>query len=170
MQKGKVRAYYIYPEVTRKYSREMQEKLNIEVTPVDNPRAVVEDCDIVVTAGPILDDVVPAVEAEWFKEGTLAAPVDYDRYWKDEALQLATKYFTDDRAQYDYYRRAGFFEGTPEPTGELADVVAGKIPGRENDKERIITMNMGIALADMATASKVYQKAIEKGVGTILPL
>ena len=51
--------------------------------------------------------------------------------------------------------------------GELA---AGLKPGREREDERIIAMNLGIALEDMATGIRVYRVAVEAGIGTRLPL
>ena len=166
----KVYAYDIYPEVSQKYSEEMQNHFNLEVIPVNTPKEAVIDSDIVVTTGPIIKDPDPTIEAEWFKEGALAAPVDFDSYWTRAALHLAEKYLVDDVDQYRYYHNAGFFKDTPEVTGELAEVIAGNINGRKSEQERIVTMNLGIALDDMATAIRIYQKAVEKGIGTYLPL
>ena len=41
---------------------------------------------------------------------------------------------------------------------------------RENDAERIFSMNMGIAVDDMVTAKVLYERALERGVGVRLPL
>jgi ornithine cyclodeaminase/alanine dehydrogenase-like protein (mu-crystallin family) len=70
----------------------------------------------------------------------------------------------------EYYRKAGYFKDTPQPYADLGEIVAGKKPGRENAKERIICINLGLALDDMATAILIYRKAREKGIGTQLYL
>jgi ornithine cyclodeaminase/alanine dehydrogenase-like protein (mu-crystallin family) len=49
-------------------------------------------------------------------------------------------------------------------------IVAGKAPGRENPRERNISINLGLALDDMATAIRIYHKALELGIGAELPL
>ena len=69
-----------------------------------------------------------------------------------------------------YYRKTGYFKTTPQPYADLGEIVAGKKPGRQNDKERTICINLGLALDDMATAILVYKKAIEKNIGKKLPL
>ena len=40
---------------------------------------------------------------------------------------------------------------------ELQDVIEGKDPGRENDKERVLSYNYGLALHDVFFASKIYE-------------
>ncbi len=165
----KVFAYDIYPEVAEGYAVEMQQKFSLEVLPTTSPREAAADSDIIVTAGPIIKDPTPVIEAGWFKEGALAAPVDFDSFWQPAALHKADQYFVDDKSQYEYYKTAGYFKDVPPTTGELADLVLGKA-GRRHEKERIITMNLGLALEDMATAIRIYEKALQAGVGTILPL
>ena len=48
---------------------------------------------------------------------------------------------------------------------EMADVVAGKIPGRVSDDEITLFKFNGIAVEDIACAGRVYQLARERGVG-----
>ena len=51
--------------------------------------------------------------------------------------------------------------------GSLGDVINGKIPGRESDDEIIVYETVGIAAQDLVTAKAIYDKAVEKGIGTI---
>ena len=55
------------------------------------------------------------------------------------------------------------------PIGELGEVVAGLRPGRHSPDETIVSINMGIALEDVATARRIYDSATGRGVGTLLP-
>jgi ornithine cyclodeaminase/alanine dehydrogenase len=48
--------------------------------------------------------------------------------------------------------------------------VDGKKPGRESHSERTAAVNLGLALDDMATAIRVYQRAKAAGIGRELPL
>jgi ornithine cyclodeaminase/alanine dehydrogenase-like protein (mu-crystallin family) len=50
--------------------------------------------------------------------------------------------------------------------GSLGDVIAGKIPARENDQEITLFKSVGLAIQDISTAFHVYNQALEKGVGT----
>ena len=49
--------------------------------------------------------------------------------------------------------------------GSLGDVITGKIAGREDGEEITVFKSVGLAIQDISTASHVYQKAIEMGVG-----
>ena len=46
-------------------------------------------------------------------------------------------------------------------------MINGKIPGRESDDEIIVYETVGIAAQDLVTAKAIYDKAVEKGIGTI---
>src|SRR5205085_12076668 len=49
---------------------------------------------------------------------------------------------------------------------ELAEIVAGRKPGRERDDERILFWHRGLATTDVAVAHVLYRRALEHGVGT----
>ena len=132
-------------------------------------REAVEGLDLVVTSGPILKHPLPAIEAGWLAAGAFASLVDFDSYWQGGALAEADKLATDDRAQMRYYREAGYFQVTPEPYADLGELAAGLKPGRASASERTIAINLGIALDDMATAIRIYQRAVQLGLGTRLP-
>jgi ornithine cyclodeaminase/alanine dehydrogenase len=165
-----VKAYDVNTENLSKYAEEMTNKHEVKVVPVDSPKRAVENCDIVVTAGPILKNPEPVIEASWFKEGSFACPLDFDSYWKPEAMYSMDKFCTDDVEQLKYYRQQGYFRDIPEVYAELSEIISGKKHGRENSRERIMSMNLGLAIEDMATAKLVYEKAKKTGVGTKLPL
>lgn len=166
----KVKAFDIYPEITNRYTREMEEKLKIEIEPVKELSEAVKNLDIVVTSGPILKNPEPSIRAGWLARGSFASPLDYDSYWTGEALREVDKLATDDIAQMSYYRKEGWFQETPEPYADLGEIVARKQSGRESDDERIIAMNLGLALEDVVTASLIYKKAIDRGIGIELTL
>ena len=166
----KVKAFDSHPEVAQRFACEMAAMVHADIEVVKNPKAAVMGMDLVVTSGPILKDPSPVIEADWLAEGAFASPVDFDSYWKGEALRQADKLATDDIAQMEYYRKAGYFKDTPQPYADLGAIVAGKKPGREKAAERTICMNLGIALDDMATAILIYRKARELGIGSELPL
>ena len=166
-----VHCYDVNPQQTALYIREMQEKLpRLEFVAAGSAREAVEGADIVVTAGPILKNPAPVIELSWLKEGTLGLPIDFDSYWKPEALQGCAKFFVDDENQFEYYRTTGYFQGAPRAFAGLGKLLTGRAAGRENEKEIIIAMNLGLAIMDLATAARIYNRALEKGIGAVLPL
>jgi ornithine cyclodeaminase/alanine dehydrogenase len=165
----KVRAFDIQPEIARRYASEMGDELGFDIEPVARVEDAVRNLDIVVTSGPILKHPDPTIPAGWLAEGAFASLVDFDSYWMGAALAEADKLATDDRAQMAYYRREGYFRETPEPYADLGEIVAGTKPGRESDRERTITINLGLALDDMATAILIQRRAVAMGIGRELP-
>jgi ornithine cyclodeaminase/alanine dehydrogenase len=165
-----VKAYDINERTLREYVKKMTALLGISIAPVESPKKAVEGCDIVVTAGPIVKKPQPVIEKSWFRDGGLACPLDFDSYWKPEAMHSMHKFCTDDRDQLAYYKAQGYFANLPEVYAELSEIVAGVKPGRENGRERIMAMNLGLAIEDVATAAYVFQKAKKANVGRVLPL
>jgi ornithine cyclodeaminase/alanine dehydrogenase-like protein (mu-crystallin family) len=54
--------------------------------------------------------------------------------------------------------------------GELGELAAGQIIGRENDEEITFFKSVGIAYFDLAVAAAVYERAIKAGKGTNVEL
>jgi ornithine cyclodeaminase/alanine dehydrogenase-like protein (mu-crystallin family) len=166
----KVRAYDIDIEILRRYADEMTERFEIEVVPVTAPREAVKGCDMVVTAGPIMKKPHRTIRAGWLDEGVFASLVDFDSYWHPDAMKESSKFCTDDVAQLLHYKAMGYFQDIPPIHADLGELVAGKKVGRERPEEKTMTANLGLAIDDMAVAPRIYKRALERGIGTRLPL
>jgi ornithine cyclodeaminase/alanine dehydrogenase len=166
----RVIAYDAVPAAQERYVEEIRNSHGVDVFAARNPREAVSGCDIIVTAGPILKVPHATIKKGWLEPGGFASLVDYDSYWDRPALKEADKFCTDDIPQLEYYKRAGYFRDIPPVYAELGDLVSGRKPGRETAGERTIACNLGLALDDMATAPLVLKRALEKGIGTWLPL
>lgn len=53
-------------------------------------------------------------------------------------------------------------------TGDLGDVILGKIKGRESEQEITLFKAVGTALLDVVAAHKIYQKALTQRVGSYI--
>ena len=166
----RVHAYDIVPDVARRYAEEMGEMLDLEIVPVETAREAVEGMELVVTSGPILKEPSPAISRGWLAPGSFTCPLDFDSYLKGEAFRDMDKMATDDLAQLAYYRTVGYFRDTPDPYADLGEIVTGRKPGRESGGERTLSLNLGLAIEDVATARILYRVAREKEIGTVLPL
>lgn len=166
----KVYAYDTHSDRATRYAHEATSQLGIEAVPVTDPKQAVVNSDIVVTAGPILRKPHATIQRAWLQEGAFASLVDFDSYWHPAALHEADKFCTDDVPQLHHYRDIGYFQDIPPIHADLGELVTGRKPGRQNPEERTIACNLGLALDDMATAQLIYQRALEKGIGTWLPL
>lgn len=166
----RVRAYDIDTEAAKRFAEEARDRYGLDVEVVSAPREAVRGLDLVVTSGPILRDPRPGIEAGWLASGAFGCALDFDSYWSGDALGEADKLVTDDAAQMEYYRQAGYFQTTPRPHADLGQIVIGARPGRESDQERVICVNLGLALEDVVTARLIYDRARSGGIGTQLPL
>jgi len=166
----KAYAYDIDLRAAESYAEEMSRKLGLEVMPVDRLRDAVEGLDLVVTSGPILKEPTPSIPAGWLAPGSFACPLDFDSYWTGEAFREVDKLSTDDHGQLSYYRTAGYFADTPEPYADLGQIVTGQAPARESQMERSMSLNLGLAIEDVASARIIYDRALKLEVGTELPL
>jgi ornithine cyclodeaminase/alanine dehydrogenase-like protein (mu-crystallin family) len=166
----RVHAYDINDEALRNYKEEMTRRFQITVLPFSNPKEAMRDADIVVTAGPILKKPKPAIGATWLKRGGFAMALDYDSYWKPQALKTVDKFCTDDVSQILHLKSFGYFLKVPPIYAEIGDIISGKKKGRESKEERIVSMHLGVSVEDLATAIRIYRKAKEQGIGKMLHL
>jgi ornithine cyclodeaminase/alanine dehydrogenase len=166
----RVMAYDVDENISRRYAEEMGACFDLEVVPVATPREAVSGCDIVVTSGPILKKPHATIQPGWLDAGAFASLVDFDSYWHPDAMAESDKFCTDDTQQLLHYQKNGYFQNIPPLHADLGELVIGQKSGRETAGERTKTANLGLALDDMAVAPIIYQRAIEKGIGTPLSL
>jgi ornithine cyclodeaminase/alanine dehydrogenase-like protein (mu-crystallin family) len=166
----RVFAYDKHADRALRYAQDASRQMGIEVVPVSDPKAAVAVSDIVVTAGPILRTPHATIPRGWLREGAFASLVDFDSYWHPAALREADKFCTDDVPQLHHYRDLGYFQDIPAIHADLGELVTGRKAGREKPEERTMACNLGLALDDIAVAPSIYERALEKGIGTWLPL
>jgi len=166
----RVMAYDVSRPAVERFAEDISSRFQLEVVPVENPQKAVSECDLVVTAGPILKHPHATIRAGWMEAGAFASLIDFDSYWHPEALKEADKFCTDDIPQLLHYREVGYFQDLPPIHADLGELVAVKKPGRETPEERTMACNLGLALDDMAVAPTIHKRAFETGIGSWLPL
>jgi len=142
---------------------------NIQVIGTDNAKNAVQDADIVITGGPIQIDRKPTIVSDWIKPGALVITIDYDSYVTDECIDAMDIVLTDDYDQLDDARvNEGKFLGVNKIDADNAQMIANGVAIRQNEKQRILAFNLGIALEDLATASEVLRVANDQEIGILL--
>ena len=119
--------------------------------------------EIVVTAGPIIEDPEPSIRPDHLGDSWLALPIDFDFYFRPETVAAAELFLADDVSQFEYYRELGHFEGWPEPEGNVGEGLA-----RDGSPDRALCCNLGIGALDAAFANVVLERARAEGAGTEL--
>ncbi|MGH3060784.1 MAG: ornithine cyclodeaminase family protein [Gaiellaceae bacterium] len=125
----------------------------------------VADADVLVTAGPIVENPSPPLRPEHLGERWLALPIDFDFYVSTEAVAAADLFLADDVGQFEYYRGLGHFQGWPEPAGSVGEGL-----GDSGSPARVVCCNLGIGALDAAFANVVLERARADGAGTELAL
>jgi ornithine cyclodeaminase/alanine dehydrogenase len=127
------------------------------------PAEAVSGADVLVTAGPIVEEPDSPLGPEWLGERWLGLPIDFDFYFSAKAVAAADRFLVDDVAQFEYYRSQGYFRDWPAAEGSVGEALAD---GRAGTK--VVCCNLGVGALDAAFASQVLAAARERSVGTEL--
>ena len=158
---SKVKVFDINRETAITYRDKLSPQIGAEIIVCNNVESVAKGSDIIVTATQRLSN--PLIRNEWFEPGCLGMGLEASRAWHGEAILKADKFITDDWEQTKHFKAQGAFpDGLPKLYAELGMVVCGEKPGRETDKERILAINIGLALEDIIVAHRIYEMAKAK--------
>ena len=153
-----MRVFDVNPGAMRRMKDDFEAELGLEITPCDGVESAVDGVDMILTATQRLKE--PLVRDEWFKPGCLGFGLEASRAWYGDAILGADKFITDSWDQtVHFYEQGAFPDGLPELYAELGEVVAGLKPGRNGPEERILAINIGLALEDVIVADYIYQLA-----------
>jgi ornithine cyclodeaminase/alanine dehydrogenase len=136
------------------------------------PEDVVSGAGVVVTAITMTADVRPPLGAGLLEPGALAVALDYDAAWSAAAMAACDRFFCDDVATVRATQAAGvrLAQVPGVIAGDLGELAAGLVAGRERPDERLFCLNLGMALEDVVTGELALRRAREAGVGHVLPL
>lgn len=160
-----VRAYSRSPESSASLAR-LARRRDLEATAVAEPRGAVSDCDLVITTVPAVAGLEAFLDADWLRPGAFASLVDLGRSWLAEPLARIDRLIIDDREQEAHAAVRLVDERLV--SADLTELVSGAAPGRTRIEERTVFVFRGIALADLAAAVLVYERARERGIGDVL--
>ncbi|MCL6565978.1 MAG: ornithine cyclodeaminase family protein [Acidobacteriia bacterium] len=176
-QLSSVRAYSRNPERRAQFAREMTERLQLPVYPAGSAEEAVREAEIVVTA---TNSSTPVLLGRWLAPGThvnaIGANFPQKRELDEEAVRRAGIIAVDSREQAmlesgDLLAAFGGLEASAwMVVRELADIVAGRVPGRTDARQVTLFKSNGVAVEDVAVAARVVELAQERGLGTRLPL
>lgn len=140
-----------YKNQHEEFAKDFEKYSNIKITFVKTYEKVVQNSDVVISSVTYFDKDICA--DEYFKQGVLVVPI-HTRGFSNCDL-FFDKVFGDDINHINHFKYFDKFKSF----NEVAEVVQGKVPGRQNNLERILTYNVGIGLHDLYFASKIYEKS-----------
>jgi ornithine cyclodeaminase/alanine dehydrogenase len=136
------------------------------------PEGVVRGAGVVVTAVTMTAHIRPPLGPGLLEPGSLAVALDYDAAWTAAAMAACDRFFCDDIAAARATQAAGvrLAEIPDAIAGDLGELAAGLVAGRERPDERLLCLNLGMALEDVVTGGLALRRARELGIGRELPL
>jgi ornithine cyclodeaminase/alanine dehydrogenase-like protein (mu-crystallin family) len=147
-----------------------------DVALATDAEAAVAEADVVVCA---TTSAQPVLRGAALRPGTFVAAVGANRAdareVDSETIGRASKRVIDSRA--DCLKHAGDLqiplrEGLLRETdvAEIAEVVSGQRPGRNNSSEITYYKSIGVPIQDIWTAQRIEARAIETRIGTVLEI
>lgn len=164
------------PERTKDFSAQKNDELKAygaQILPAATSDEAISDADLIVTVTPATS---PVFDGSKVKAGaTVSCVGSYQPHMQEMdpvILERASKIYFD--SEEAVLSEAGDIlipleDGTitkEDFTGDIGEVLMGKIGGRENDEEIIVFKTVGIGAQDLVTAQKIYERALEEKVGT----
>ncbi|MGH7839482.1 MAG: ornithine cyclodeaminase family protein, partial [Candidatus Binataceae bacterium] len=158
------------------FAANMSKILGIPVTATTSAEEAVREADIVVSS---TTSSVPVIEGRWLRPGmhinAIGANFPQKRELDDAAVGRADVIAADSREQsrLESGDLIHALSGDParwDSVLELADIVAGNVPGRTDAQQITLFKSNGIATEDIAVAARIYEIARERGIGREIPM
>ena len=152
------------PDKTRAFAARMSEAIGQEIVPLTDREEAARRADVICT---VTSSAEPVLLGEWVRPGThinlvgssMLGPVE-----ADNALVAKARYIADYRpgalaqgAELAAARDAGLVDDS-HVAGEIGEVLAGGIPGREDDRQITIYKSLGHVAQDLAAAAYLQRR------------
>lgn len=153
------------------FARDAAAETGLPVRACPSARDAVAGADLIVT---VTASHTPVLESAWIADGAhLSAVGACTAEWRelDGATVGRARTFVDSRAaaaieagDLVLAEKEGAI-GVGHVAGEIGEVFAGRVRGRERDDQLTLFKSLGLAVEDVATAKLVYDRACTAGVG-----
>lgn len=138
-----------YKDHIQKIDFWISENTRWKVHAAQTSEEMVSRSDVIISCITYAGENIAPIEA--YREGCLVVPV-HTRGFQNCDLTF-DKVFADDTGHVEGFKYFKQFRSF----AELPDVLNGTVAGRTNDKERILSYNIGLALHDIVYAHHLYQ-------------
>lgn len=163
--------YDVFESAMDKLISTCQPLIDAKIRKASSVEDLVKSTRVLASATPISQTPDPQIRDEWVSAGQTLLLVDCHSQVEDATVRRADKYVCDSEAQHRVLEGYGFYsQGLPPIYAETGEVVAGIKPGRTSADELIVVNNIGMAVEDVVVARRIFDRALERGVGIKLPL
>ena len=159
------------PESRQNYAKEIGKEYDLHIRPVESTEEALKGADLVVSA---TTTATPFVKSSWLAEGITVYSIGKHQEMESDFYRNADKFVVDSwehcKNKSDLQRMLKEkFLSEKDLYAELPEILAGKKPGRQSDRERIFIRAIGLVNQDIVMADHIYRAALASGIGTRLP-
>ena len=168
--------YDTNPKQSANYAREMSERLSVPIKVSQSPDEALTDADIICTS---TASFTPVFSDKWLKQG---AHINAIGAYTPQMQEIPAETVVRAKVVIDH-RSASLAEAgdllIPLKQGlikldhiyaELGEIIAGSKPGRESESEITLFKSVGVAVQDIAAASRALANAERMGLGAMVTL
>ena len=172
-----VKVFSPNPAHRKAFAAEMEQETRVKIETIDTAEAAVKGCDIVCSA---TNSSRPVMKAEWLQPGMHYNAIrefemDEAALEKSDIVAIHTRF-----GGIQHYQPPGAERDLPgvrrekprdwDRYPEICDILAGKVPGRTNDRQITFFLNnVGTGVQFAAIGYCAYRAAKEKGLGHEIP-
>jgi alanine dehydrogenase len=160
------------------FARKFSTELGIEAKAVESASAAIADVDLIIAAARSRDET-PILRGEWLRPGTMVISVgstlpeqheiDPESVRRADLIVVdVPEEVADETGDMLEAQRAGIEFASKMVT--LADVVQGRCTTRQQSNNIVMFKSVGSATQDIAVAEMCFEKAVQLGFGTRLPV
>jgi ornithine cyclodeaminase len=170
-----IRVHSRRPESREAFADKLRGDLGKPITVTHDWQNCLEGADILVEASR-LHAPQPLFKTAWIRPGALVIPYGTMSAVEDDIIDIMDKIIVDDWGQcligpFGCLRRHVDSGQVTRQTihAELGEICAGKLAGRENERETILLWHRGLSTSDIALGQVMLEKADRLGIGHRLP-
>jgi ornithine cyclodeaminase/alanine dehydrogenase-like protein (mu-crystallin family) len=159
------------PESRQRYAEEISKEYGLNVHAVPSTEEALQGADLVISA---TTTATPFVKDSSLGPGTTVYSIGKHQEMESSFYKSADKFVVDSWEQCknksDIQRMLKEnYLSEKDLYAELPELLSGKKPARQLERERIFVRAIGLVNQDIAMADMIYRDALAKGLGTRLP-
>jgi ornithine cyclodeaminase/alanine dehydrogenase len=161
-----LKVYDIKREASAKFADDMKDRVTGNIIIVDSPEEAADGNAVIC----VTQSKDKFVKNSWVKTGTILFAMGSYQECDDDFILTANKIIVDHIGQC--LHRGALKElnekgkiSEKDIYATIGELAAGKKKGRTSDKERLLCIPIGTGAMDVAVATVVYKRALEKGLG-----
>jgi ornithine cyclodeaminase/alanine dehydrogenase-like protein (mu-crystallin family) len=159
------------PESRQSYVQQVGKEYDLNLRAVDSTEEALKGADLVVSA---TTTSTAFVKDSWLGPGVTVYSIGKHQEMESAIYKNVDKFVVD---SWDHCKNKSDMQrmlkenylSEKDVYAELPELLAGKKPAREVDRERIFIRAIGLVNQDVALANYVYRSALKRGVGMLLP-